>query len=101
MKVFVKRYPSKGDFPSREGLYHTNIGRVSFNKTFDWIDHHNYTCSCPNYWLEEIELPSEDEIGVTSYSEAWKRDMGLSENNSYEDGYREGANYILNLLKQK
>ena len=89
MTVFIKRYPKKGELPSKEGLYHTNIGRVSFSKTFDWIDHHNYTRPCPNYWLEEIELPSDDDI--------------YNKSTFYNDleSFEQGANYILNILMKK
>lgn len=91
--VFIKRFPSKGELPSKEGLYHTNIGRVSFNKTFDWIDHHNYTCPCPNYWLEEIELPSEEEIQEVMDN------LEENDNNSANDEWLAGANFILNHIK--
>lgn len=94
MTVFIKRYPSKGELPRKEGLYHTNMGRVSFNKTFYWVDHHNFTCPCPNYWLDEVELPSEEELNektdLEKGSSMW----------FHSQGFTQGANFILNRIKK-
>lgn len=104
MKVFVKRYPEKGDLPSKEGFYHTDMGLASFNKTFDWVDHHNYTCPCPDYWLEEIELPSEEDIRREALGPFKEKDLEDQYGDFIQDDidtFTKGANYIINLLKQK
>lgn len=76
--------------PSDDGWYDTDKGELYSGN----MDNNSVT-----WWLESIEIPSDDHLGEMAHSEAWKRDMGLSENNSYETGYWEGANFILNHLK--
>lgn len=51
--VFIKRYPSKGELPKKEGFYLTNKGKLHTDNFKSWF---------VEYWLEEIELPSEVEI---------------------------------------
>lgn len=93
--VFIKRYPSKGELPSKEGMYNTNKGIMSLSKTFDWINQHNYTDKAPEYWLEEIELPSEEDIKNFIDSQPYYG-YGTTE---FKEGIEEGANFILNYLK--
>lgn len=63
MKVFVKRYPSKKEFPKTAGYYDTNAGRVFYvNEKFDRPKKYY-----PIWWLEEIELPSEEEVEQEEY----------------------------------
>ena len=54
--VFVKRYPSKGELPKCASDYITNKGLKTYYPKatlfFDDIE----------YWLEEIELPSDEEV---------------------------------------
>lgn len=77
--VFIKRYPSKGELPSKNGYYLTQVGIVHFRGWFNnWIE----------YWLEEIELPSKEDIGVGDFI-----------NEEHKLGFTEGANFILNHLK--
>lgn len=73
--VFIKRYPSKGELPKEEGFYITNIGKIPFRN--------NLFGKYAEYWLEEIELPSEDIIQALDYN----------------GGFADGANFILNHLK--
>lgn len=84
MTVFIKRYPSKGELPSKNGYYLTQVGIVHFRGWFNnWIE----------YWLEEIELPSEEELNEKS---------DLKKGSSmwfHSQGFTQGANFILNHLK--
>lgn len=101
-RVFIKRFPSNGELPKENDKdYCSNVGMVYFRKgNFYFRDEQLITFTNKVEWfLEEIELPSGEEIGEKAHSEAWDRDMGLSENNSYETGYWEGANFILNHIK--
>lgn len=67
MKVFVKRYPEKGELPKVDGeIILTNHGALTYSKTFGWVNLQYYPTKRPEYWLEEIELPSEDEIEQAS-----------------------------------
>ena len=84
--VFIKRYPSKGDIPKVDDRdYLTDKGLLKFEKGkwFSWWQADQYTPAYPNYFLEEIELPSE----------------GILEALDYNGGFADGANFILNHLK--
>ena len=82
MKVFVKRYPEKGEFPEKSGWY---LGSGAIHQYS--VDNGFY--GTVKWWLEEIELPSEEDI--------------FNKSTFYNDleSFEQGANYILNLLKQK
>lgn len=46
--VFIKRYPSKGELPRKEGIIVlTTNERLTFNKTFRWVTLQNYTIKAP------------------------------------------------------
>lgn len=77
MQTVFKKVMVSDRSPSKEGYYLTDKGNVYFRDTFyTWID----------WWLEEVELPSEDDI----FKEGSK--MAIT-------SFRKGANYILNKLK--
>ncbi|HAE65723.1 MAG TPA: hypothetical protein DCG77_00505 [Sphingobacterium sp.] len=79
--VFIK-VSTKDRLPSDNGLYLTNNGHVHFLsgcKRFMGCD--------PQWWLEEVELPSDEEI---------KKE---AENHAFTNAFKLGANYILNTLK--
>lgn len=83
--VFIKRYPSKGELPKEDGYYLTQVGVVHFRGWFNnWIE----------YWLEEIELPSEEEIRNNLLEQGTSANYAL-----YQSGHEDGANFILNHLK--
>lgn len=88
-KIFIKRYPSKGELPrSVGGRYNTDLGNLDFwDDDLSWT---NFDCVrvTPEYWLQEIELPSEDDV----YSE------GITSGKTPLD-FIKGANFILNKLK--
>lgn len=65
--VFIKRYQSKGELPKKGGNYNSDKGLVFFNSVRNEFEHY-YLKDDVNiqYWLEEIELPSEDEIEEAS-----------------------------------
>lgn len=52
MKVFVKRYPEKGEFPEKNGWY---LGSGAIHQYS--VDNGFY--DTVKWWLEKIELPSE------------------------------------------
>lgn len=94
--VFIKRFPSKGELPKQDGIIVlTTNERLTYSKTFGWVTFQNYTTKAPEYWLEEIELPSEEDL---SY------DMGMPPRKGsdlwwHDQGFKNGANFILNKLK--
>lgn len=95
--VFIKRYPSKKELPKAE--QHVIVfwndeplsSRMAYMAENGYWFLSDYECDCdaPDHWLEEIELPSEEEI----YSESFKSD------NTPRD-FIKGANFILNRLNQ-
>ena len=96
--VFIKRYPSKGELPTVDDReYLTDKGLLKFEKGkwFSWWQADQYTSAYPNYFLEEIELPSEEEIEQEEYHNFIQSDR----NHYFKDGFRTGANFILNHLK--
>lgn len=90
--VFIKRYPSKGELPTVDDKkYLTDKGLLMFEKGkwFSWWQADQYTPAYPNYFLEEIKLPTEEEI----YLESGKKSKRTFQR------FIEGANFILNHLK--
>ena len=76
--VFIKRYPSRGELPKTAGYYDTNVGRVfCVNEIFDRPKKYY-----PSWWLEEIALPSEEDV-----------------NRFWCQKFKKGAMFILNKLK--
>lgn len=87
MTVFIKRYPSMGEFPKGNGDVFSDMGVLEYSEVYGWdVD--------PEWWLEEIELPSEDEVNFKyplNSEEPYKTSLHV--------GCRQGANFILNHLK--
>ena len=81
--VFIKRYPSKGELPKESGFYLTNLGSRHYigNEIARLFD-----CE-PQWWLEEVELPSEDEI------------IEVAHNVRCVNQFWDGVNFILNKIK--
>lgn len=48
-------------------------------------------------WLEEVKLPSDEEIKQEEYNNFIQSDR----NHYFKDGFKTGANFILNKLKAK
>lgn len=63
--VFIKRYPSKGELPKSDGKYW-----CKFKDFSDALHQQEWVLQfggfgdneCYEYWLEEIELPSEEDM---------------------------------------
>ncbi|MDM1049487.1 hypothetical protein [Sphingobacterium hotanense] len=99
MTVFIKRYPSKGELPQfkdgvYQGYFHTEFGLVKYSKYDGWKLARKY----PDYFLEEIELPSEEwfikeveKLTNHSLNKEWRYTVSM--------GYLACANFILNHLK--
>lgn len=84
--VFIKRYPSKGELPKEDGFYITNIGKIPFIN--------NLSGKYAEWFLEEIELPSDVEIRNNLLEQGTSANYAL-----YQSGHEDGANFILNHLK--
>lgn len=89
--VFVKRYPSKGEFPQfkdgvYQGYFHTEFGLVKYSKYYGWKLARKY----PDYFLEEIELSSEEDL----------QDIAIK-TTPFRTSFMAGATFILNHLKSK
>lgn len=80
--------------PESRGYYDTDMGTLYYRKKIkhsiweDWEDA-NYP-KYPEYWLEEIELPTEEDINsiVSVYHDVENR-----------NACRTGINYILNKIR--
>ncbi|MGJ1516508.1 hypothetical protein ACR79N_16075 [Sphingobacterium siyangense] len=86
MDKLFRQVKTSERMPTEYKRYETNIGNVHFLAFF----RHNI-----DWWLEKVELPSEEDINnslinskrhITTYS-------------LYQNGYEDGVNYILNILK--
>lgn len=90
--VFVKRYIDKGEFP-KDGWVLTPSGAWMFHGGRFRCPHDGTIQQGINEWLEEIELPSEEELDEKSDlkkgSQMW----------FHSQGFTQGANFILNKLK--
>lgn len=96
--VFIKRYPSKGELPSKRGIYISNVGEVK------WCKKHGFyyetiiaTVKTSNvkWFFQEIELPSEEEIAELRVLKDRPTNIDLQRLH----GFKSGANFILNHLK--
>lgn len=93
--VFIKRYPSNGELPKVDNKYYlTDEGLLKFEKGkwYSWWEAGQYTPAYPNFYLEEIELPSEEEVNFKyplNSEEPYKTSLNV--------GCRQGANFILPL----
>lgn len=88
--IFKKIYTH--DRLPKEGWYNTNKGVEYYSeKLNDWASS-MYT-SKPEWWLEEIELPSEDELEDRAINLGYKH-------TSNENGiFRQGSYEIINKIK--
>ena len=97
MKVFVKRYPEKGEFPEKSGWY---LGSGAIHQYS--VDNGFY--DTVKWWLEEIELPNAEDIRREALGPFKEKDLEDQYGDFIQDDidtFTKGANYILNLLKQK
>lgn len=96
--VFVKRYPSKGEFPKENNKdYCSNVGMVYFRKgNFYFRDEQLIVFTNKVEWfLEEIELPSEEDIEIKGIKEWWYTDFEET-----LEPFKNGANFIINHIKR-
>lgn len=88
--VFIKvdvRYR----LPNKSGIYITNRGVIQFTSAYDrWYGLE------PQWWLEEIELPTEEEI---KNEEKSVYEVNDDKALPYKSLWRKGANFILYKLK--
>lgn len=77
----------KDRLPKHGGHFLSNIGLVRFMiSDKEWVDD-DYRTRNPDWWLQEIELPSEKEI------------ENMAEEFAFPNSVKIGANFILNKLK--
>lgn len=84
-QTVFRKVSVKERLPSESGIYLTNkctLHFISGCKRFMGND--------PQWWLEEIELPSDEDIQLRSK---------LQHSEQRSDGFVFGANYILNKIK--
>jgi len=94
--VFIKKYPSKGQFPNDASDKATNLGQCFYNRLIGrWCDK-NYKPVDVEFYFEEIELPNEEEIKKSYHKNSlqYRTDLFVP-----IDYYTRGANFILNHLK--
>ena len=103
MTVFVKRYTEKGELPKfkggvYQGYFHTEFVLVKYSKYDGWkLDRR-----CPDYFLEEIELPNAEDIRREALGPFKEKDLEDQYGDFIQDDidtFTKGANYILNHLK--
>lgn len=92
--VFIK-VPISERFPKESGDYYSNIGRVYFkaNKFYLRDEQVITKTSSVVWWLEEIELPTEEEMNKLK---PFPDDSVVA---VYDSGFYNGANFILDKLK--
>ncbi|TCV17170.1 hypothetical protein EDC17_101189 [Sphingobacterium alimentarium] len=98
--VYIKRYPSKGELPKEQ--QHVIVywdkeplsSRVANRSKNGYWFLSDEPCDCdePDYWLEEIELPSKEDMNKLK-----PQDESLA--GVYDSGFYNGASFILNKLK--
>lgn len=104
MKVFVKRYPNRGEFPKEDNKdYCSNVGMVYFRKDKFYLrDEQLITFTDKVEWfLEEIELPNAEDIRREALGPFKEKDLEDQYGDFIQDDidtFTKGANYILNLL---
>ena len=100
--VFIKRYPSKGELPKKDGRYITNKGLTTMYKLNEgWgkrTSMGGWQSLRIEYWLEEIELPSEQDVNL-EVDKASSADESNEYNAGLDIGYHRCYEFILNKLK--
>ncbi|MDR2274326.1 MAG: hypothetical protein LBF27_25690 [Sphingobacterium sp.] len=91
MDKLYRQVSVKERLPEKSGRYHTNVGLVYYHgkEFYHWID----------WWLEEVELPSEEEIttNVLFHNNTMYHDNDFQK--ACDNGIKMCFNYILNTLK--
>lgn len=89
MKIY-RQVKVSDRFPSKSNRYHTGKGFIYFNNRYNkFYDVELKITNDPDYWLEEIELPSDYDISFLEYDV-------LSQ---YNRGFIYGYNYMLDKIK--
>lgn len=57
METKYRKVQSSERNPTKEGIYDTSKGLLTFSKKFEWVTFQNYTTTRPDYWIEEITEP--------------------------------------------
>lgn len=102
--MFVKRYPEKGEFPSVSKKYFTSHGDLNYSVERNEFAVDGWLLINVKWWLEEIELPNAEDIRREALGPFKEKDLEDQYGDFIQDDintFTKGANYILNLLKQK
>jgi len=100
MEKIYRQVSVKERLPEKAGVYNTDLGKLEFstNPCYKnngiWLKE-NYVNN-PEIWLEEVELPTEDEI-----LEYARDEEGLEDYDMEQDVFVDGANYILNNTERR
>ncbi len=92
MDKLFRRVSVKDRDPEKYGYYDTAVGNIEYSPTNGW----QWGMPNPDYWLEEIQLPTEEDILEHARSE-----KGLEDYDIEQDVFVDGANYILNTILGK
>lgn len=88
-QIVFKKVMVSDRLPKDGGHYYTNINELYFDFG-NWHDSNYRISTQPEWWIEEIEIPSEEEIDNESYP---------IDTTNESTAFIMGANYILNKLK--
>lgn len=95
MEKIYRQVSVKERLPEKAGRYFTSFGECTFStNTRKWLFMLENSTNYVDWWLEEVELPSEEDIN-------WKYPLNSNElhKTTLNVGCRTGANYILKTLK--
>lgn len=82
--VFIKRYPSRGEFPKGNGDVFSDMGVLEYSEVYGWD-------VAPEWWLEEIQIPSDEEI----------LQAVLVKQDKDQTQFMRGIDYILGFINNK
>lgn len=104
MKVFVTRYPEKGELPSISKKYFTSHGHLYYSVIRNEFSDEDWLLLNVKWWLDVIELPNAEDIRREALCPFKEKDLEDQYGDFIQDDidtFTKGANYIINHLKQK
>lgn len=87
MSTVLRKVMVTDRLPGAEKYYLTDIGDLYWDSR-NWFDNRGRISITPEWYLNEIELPSEEEICNEGFN-----------NSTCATAFAQGANYILNKIK--
>lgn len=92
--VFVKVLVSEGLPTKDDRYYHTDIGFIDFDLVNGWMDCNKYP-EYPEWWLKEVELPSDEDIKM-EYDRLYKLDRDSMSGEI--PSFRQGVKWLIKFL---